>query len=1266
MLEDGIYRVVRRVSDTPGPVKTMIMGAYNNHDMAARGLVFDSANFWWTIKHFKLLALGANLKTDDINTWVCNGFECKIVVTPNNAIEAFVFEDPGVISGQITNVAVWAFVQGKTKIAMGLLDQTAWAYPSYQVFYYGAETTTDFIFDWLHVDYPQNPGLVGGVGNSPTFWEHPRAWTWADLRPGTPLSLIGGVYLFPNSTVKAVKVIVDYIDSAGVAQQITLLPTKDVRGGTVFYTPPGTTDQIIRWYGPEYLGAVSNLDNHLGNIGYIKDNFPVNNYRIEGAIAWPHTGRCLLTSFQLHNYPSAEATIYSVGVTINPSTSGQWLFLKIGGQYYKESQNGQPGGFTKIWSLNPATNAPWDLAGVQSVESFGVASGWFDQVAGQHSLSFNDLHLDVNCANPVHSTINTQGDIYFHRDIYSEYGIWAIFFYDYPCMGLYNSGRPPWSTLLANVTRHESNFSNIPSRNSIIISAKISYGFRGMDARGGAYVRPFFYYDGIYHYGPAKVMGLNPWVRQDFDYTFYNPTYDQLQGGRFGLEIYNPDTYYNVTCFIEDLNAEISFQERGNIIEYKKQAVNEESIVFAQYAQNPIKPDDLYFTLSPGNFLPERSDLIYIQHGIPVWSGIVWTQKEKENHEVDIWGRARQILLFSRYIPNFFYHSRSTRWSGVYSLEKLFSDELPEYPYNQAAASRDDRFLTFEGGYIWHIGTPYTTLRETELGIFFLLNSALLQGAGETNGKMPGMAPLVQGRAMFSTNHDPTLGWQNDFTGSVHRLTKGTSANCADGEYFLSGDDLYVKPLPDSLIVLADHAVDTFIRPGDNDLGEYYLNVPHIFKGTPNICFDEFFESMGQELQFRPASGATVRMNAGIELSRGSATEPLRKFGHGINCLISEKPPTEPTATAIVGNGTIPQVSTDWKRARQYILNIITDGTRDGEDLRAYLALQRDEDDTLYSIDYNEEEPLLRVGDWVWAKPENKGFKAVRIRMNRVTHGHTQLTAGKRLFSASKKFGQWRNATGTTSQDHKIVSQAISMEGTGGVQAFTVSAADLVDDDWRCRLALNLEQRISSDPTLNTTTIKSVGRPPATLTVTGPYTGEGANTYDIEIVEGGYFTAWLTEIYYTYPTFRWRKNAGAWSGTTSLGSGWNEQGMWPLADGICIKVNWSAGSYYHPNSIATAAWQIAAINPARVKEYALTPKILRLKLNGRYIPPGRRLFINNSESVDIDISDYALSGNNSLEIGLQNGITLASSPNWYHTLKGSIDQYKRVKAVLND
>jgi len=1242
------------------------MGAYNNHDMAARGLVFDKPTYWWGIKHFKMLALGATYKSDNINKWtfINNSFTCILEVIPGNAIEAFVFEDPGAISGQITNVAIWAYVQGKTKIAMGLLNQTVGSYPGNQYFYYGPETKTEFIWDWLHLDFPQNPGLIHeSLGQ--LSWDNPRAWNWNDLRPGTNLSLIGGVYLHSNSSIKAVKAVVDYIDSAGVAQQITLLPTKDVRGGTVFYTPPGTTDQIIRWYNSEYLGAVANVENHLGIIGYIKDNFPIDyGYVFSTTELIPHKVQCVMVSFQVLNIPPPEAIIYSINVTVNPSYKGSWLFIRIGGVYYRGQVINTPGGWTNVWNRNPATNQPWDLAGVQSIEFFGIADGWFDQVASWNlGIVFSDLHLDIVCANPAHNQINTKSDIYIHRDAYSDYVGCGISFSDYPCMGLFQIEDHSLA-LQANIARHSSNFSSIPPRNSVIISVNVSYGFRGLDTRGGSYLRPFFYFDGVYHYGPSKPLGVNPWIRQDFDYTFYAPTYDQLQGGRFGLEIYNPDTYYNLTCFVEDLYAEITFQERADVIEYQKQAVAEDSIVFAQYSQNPIKPDDLYFTLDAGNFLPERTELVYVQQGVQVWNGVVWTQKESQNHEVAIWARSRQILLFVRNIPNFFYHSRSTRWSGVYSLQKLFSDDLPEFPYVQYPASKDDTVL-IAFGHTYHIGTRYTALTETELGLFFLINSALIQGIGEATGKIPGMASLVRNRAMFSTNHDPTLGWQNDFTGSVHRLTQGISPTCADGEYFLSGDDLYVKPLPDSLMILADHAVDTYIRPGDNDLGEYYLNVPNIFKGAVNVCFNEFFELMGQELQFRPSSGATVRMNAGIEIARGSATEPLRKFEHGVNCLVSKKAATEPTPTAVVGSSTIPQVSTEWARARQYILKIISDATRDGEDLRAYLALQREQDDTFYTVDYSKEEPLLRVGDYIWVKPENMAFKPVRIQKNLVTHGHTQLTAGKRLFSASKRFGQWRNATGTTSQDHKIVSQAIDLQGTGGVQAFTVSAADLADDDWRCRLSLNLAQKITFDPTLNTTTIVSKGG--ATLTVTGPYTGSAANTYEVEIVSGGYW--YLIDVVtpaYVYPTWHWRKNGGAWSGVQSLYRPYAPVLIWPLENGISFVVNFNIGSYHNQNNIAGAKWQIAAINPARVKEYALTPKILRLKLNGRYIPPGRHLFIDNSETVDIDISDYVVVGSNSLDISLQNGMTLANSPNWYHTLKGSIDQYKRVKAVLND
>jgi hypothetical protein len=1251
----------------------MRMGAYNNQDMTAPRLQMS----WGAAARYPLMKDMENYVGSVEDAFAsgfdftrCNGFFAEHIVVGANVISVFGFDVPTEVVGQITNVAIWCYVRGKARTALGLKGfRESPATPGQfndqsQIFSYGPSTSDNFVFSWIHSDFPiQDSSLL------PTITTHyPRPWTWNDILNQSGGRIIGGAYLSDQAMIKSCKLVVDSVDSNGIVHQITLWPNIDIIGGHVGDT--GTAGGIP-WWGTERFDPVVALENSLQRIGYIDDTFNTNTwmfYSLSGGVPGKLT-------FPVQNYPAINAT--DIEVRIKYTGAALYGIIIIAGVEYQATPISSG---LAVWDRDPRTNLPWTGTTVRDIQRYGVISDAGTYLGPGAWSGTGNVSLDIYSA---------QGTIHSERGVIQSAGV-NFFYRD----ALYNS------LFLANLgssgARHASNFSEIPPNGSLINSIKVTYAFYGWDWANNGQIRPFLYYGGVYHYGTLQTFNADPFTRRQYDYTWSGLTYNEAQGAQFGIEIVNGN------CYIIDLYADIAYQEILETVEYSKLAVEEEGTIFAQYTQNPIKPDDLWLTLKVGDMLPERSEIVYVQKGAHVFQGPVWTAKEKENHEVEVHAKAQQIYLFFRNIPNFFYYARNQWWNAVITIEKLFGNNTPTYPFYQCGGTKNISPLYGEWGPIYAQRAEYTALHDINLGIFFLINSCLPQGRGELGGKVAGFGRLAVGRAMFSTNHDPTLSGANDFIGGVHRLCLAASKVCGNGEYFVDGDDLYVTPYPDSMMILADGAVDTFLRPGENDLKDLLLNVPYTFKGAANSSFDEVFELMGQELQFRPNHDATVRMNAGLELARGSATEPLRKFEHGVNCLVAKKPSTEPTPTAIIGKGEIPQVSTDWKQARQPTIKVLADATFGSEDMRAYLSLQREEDETLYTIDYNEEDPLLRVGDYIWVKPKNEGYKAVRIRQNIVSHGHTQLSAGKRLFSISKRFGQWRNAVGTSppisaasSQalgpdvrvdnkragygEHKIRRQIIDLDGVGGTQNFTVDAADLADDDWRCKLNLSIGETKKATAV---ETILSVGG--ATIAASGPYTGQGDNTYEVLIVSNGnmgWYTPYQGTPFFGNPSWCWRKNGGAWSAATPLliGGHWYQytrdaviiSDSTLIADGISFQVSWNPG---HPNGITPqigdptivgSNWRIIAIDESGTRTYSQLAKILRLKLNGRIIPPGRHLFVGNSETLDLDISDYVVVGTNSLQVTLQNGLTRAASPNWYHTLTGSIDQCKRVKVVIN-
>lgn len=570
--------------------------------------------------------------------------------------------------------------------------------------------------------------------------------------------------------------------------------------------------------------------------------------------------------------------------------------------------------------------------------------------------------------------------------------------------------------------------------------------------------------------------------------------------------------------------------------------------------------------------------------------------------------------------------------------------------------------------------SPVVQTHESKVGLLYLLNSALPSGLGSSAGLVSGLTKYLSGRPVFGLDQDPatlpsayvTPTWASvtptnrsavtvigakgychaaygsyatttgSRVGGLWRIVRKSSTPVTEEFYYVSGNDIQFGQWEGARTHLIDHAFDTHIRPGDIEISEKILNTDYTFEGQASAAFDDFFESAGQEIAFRPKSDSTVSLDIASENSRGSSSNPIHVFVDGPKCKISVKIPTNPFPDAVIGLSTIPNASADWQPTNHtWIEKILTSGSRDGADLSEYLDLLRADDATVYEITAYEDELLLWPGDWISAD-------GVPCRIRKIVEmpGITTITAGRKYLDISDRWGEWRNAIGSIDITDKIQSKEFDYKTHTGSTTFTVKASEKTAA-WRARLSLRWSVPLVSVGGGGTVNNSNVGA--GTITPSGTYTGEDDAIYTLTsiIVGVGY-------------AFKWKKDNGSWT-QASASSGATKT----LSEGVKVKF---VGKMPTSNIYAPYTWYVYAASHV---DSIGNPCIIA-KINDQIIPPGRIRMANAlSGSVDIDITDCCRVGSNTLQATIYGGMTKAAYPNHYHQLSGSIDQYQRALVVDN-
>jgi hypothetical protein len=832
---------------------------------------------------------------------------------------------------------------------------------------------------------------------------------------------------------------------------------------------------------------------------------------------------------------------------------------------------------------------------------------------------------------------------------------------------------------------------------------------------------PYIYLNGTRYYGPsAKLvdgMIVGSWspitgvmhddIMTSDEYTISsNPgtgasfNLSELQGAFFGLEVPSGSggwwmdgsvvvsNHRDVNIYLD--YADIKYQEiAGETVEYIK--LPAEIQCFTKRVQNPISPDELNFTMPSGNFLPECTEITLVNHGEHVFHGIVWNIYEDPGRGLHVTAKSQQVLLDFRHFSSYSCRPRNGTLDKLFSLHDLFSDDTPTRPYNQYVAGIENHESVCSPSIGSRWATDVILTQQSSVGLFFIINSYIPTDI-DLNGRISGIAKSVINRPLFSISSDPSItefNWNYsgdtsygilhppnthawDYVGGLHRLCWRAAPPCIAAEFALSGEDLYVAPYAGSRHVLCDHLFDTFIRPGTNEYDDLILNIAYTFNGPCGTAFDDFFSRIGEEIQFLPSADGYVYLNAASEISRGSEASPVRKYENSNFCSVTKTLPSNPFVDAVVGAGDVPLVSSDWIKPRgSWLSQVISDGTRSGEDFQEYLDLTRSDDTTTYNITVQEEDYLLRPGDWIWVKSHNEGYAPARVKQIGITPGYTRILAGHSVVNISSQWGMWRNAIGSSDTDTKIQSQEIVFDDTTGTETFTVLANNAIDPDWKCWIKADVDFIIAPEIVdgINTTTVEANGSPAAIMTAHG---GTVDADYDVMIIGNA---GTLGNYYWdTYPKWKWRKDGGTWSTIREL-----QSKEYALSDGVHVVFRVSYGTMdsndviAYINPIASSLWHIETVAPqSPLKEVLFSDKnmFFIVTLNGKVVPPGRIKCYEDNPGFEIEITDLVNKSTssdtiNTVTVTLRNGLTKAVSPKWYQTITGSVDQYKRVKVLEN-
>jgi hypothetical protein len=661
-----------------------------------------------------------------------------------------------------------------------------------------------------------------------------------------------------------------------------------------------------------------------------------------------------------------------------------------------------------------------------------------------------------------------------------------------------------------------SDLSEVAPRFSVINSINVFIKYSCNDATGSlGYIRPFIEINGTKYYGDSESLNTpESYIEHTLNYTWsINPAtsaawdYDDYKAIKFGCHAHLDDSPAN-GVFIFQLYATTTFQERHFVPEFTE--LNAQFVSFREEAQTPrlIAPDLRFLSVVP---LAERLRVMYVHGEMPRFVGFVWSCQDQSGVYAVI-AKGYQEILKYRYLPNISYSPRLDSLSIRLTMNDILSADPPTHPLHSHIGQTRmiDSSLTSTPSWV---GGAYTMDRimvshESFMGLFWMINSYIPAGHGDSTGKIPGLGTLTVGRPVFGCDRQiaqieqPYTAfdayWENEYTypniyestpwpifgpGSVcgsygsayysegfqidgiRRLAKYTSSTCDEEEYYPSSDgDLYVMPWPDSQLIYIDYAMDTFIDLDENDAQDKYLNEPLQMLGAVDSILSNIFELSGQEVIASPGWDGRLHLSAKVSNRRGSEASPIFAFLKGINCEVETVTASDPPFDAAIGYDIGSRAVLDLQQTDARFCKVISTN-RTGEDLEAYLNLVLDSDTKELKITAGPEHSGLRPLDWI-----SVNGSPARIRAIEVYPEKTIITAGKQLADLNESFGEWLNKSADSDMSQVLSSYEFEDSDYPISHVFWVKASDYKRSDWQARLTLSWDLTVPNDATVATLT----------------------------------------------------------------------------------------------------------------------------------------------------------------------------------------------------